>query len=207
MLVVGLVGPTGAGKSAVLDMLRELGAAVLRADDASRELLAPGSRLLSEVRAHLGDAVFRADGSLDRSRTAALIFSDEQARRKLEALVHPPMVQWLRQRLEELRQRPDPPPVAVVEAAVLTHMGARHLVDRVIRVAAPPEVCLARVQERDHVSADVVAQRLAVQQQLGLFDEPADFVLDTTGTLAQTRERVRALWGKLQAEAAGAPSP
>jgi dephospho-CoA kinase len=182
-------------------MLRELGAETLRADDASRELLREDSRLLSEIRERLGSDLFRPDGSLDRARTAALIFSDPQARRTLEEITHPPMVQWLAQRLEALRRRRVPPAIAVVEAAILTHMGARPLVDCVVRVDAPYDVRCQRLQERDKISREEAERRLALQEGMGLSVEAADHVLDAGGSLEETREHVRALWGVLVAEA------
>lgn len=202
MHVVGLTGPLGSGKSAVLQKLRELGAQTLRADDASRELLAKDERLLSEVREQLGAQLFREDGTLDRRATAALIFADADARRRLEKITHGPMVQWLREQLDALRRIPDPPTIAVLEAAILTHMGARSLVDCVVRVWAPREECLRRICARDGVSEAEAERRLALQDGMGLFDEPADHVLDTSGSLEDTGRLVEELWSVLLAEAA-----
>lgn len=197
MYVVGLTGPAGAGKSVVLAMVRELGADSLRADAASRELLSSDSRLLFRIREHLGDGVFRDNGSLDRGRTAALIFANDAARAQLDTIMHPPMLDWLRERLTEFRRRECPPEIVVLEAAILTHMGARQLVDAVVRVHAPRDECLARLQARDHLTPEEAATRLAVHERLGLFSEPADYVLDTSGSLEQTRHRVTDLWDRL----------
>jgi dephospho-CoA kinase len=194
MRVAGLTGPMGAGKSLVLEQLRLRGAACLRADDASRELLGSDQRLLALVRDTLGDSAFTPDGALDRRRTAQLVFADPAARAALEAIVHPPMVAWLRERLGALRGEPHPPAVAVVEAAILTHMGARGLVDVVVRVWAPPETCAARIAQRDGVSLEQARKRVALHVALGLFDEPADRVLDTSGSLEVTGSRVSEMW-------------
>jgi len=198
-LVVGLTGPMGSGKSAVLGWLRELGAECLRADDASRELLSQDACLLSRVREQLGEGVFHADGRLDRARTAAMIFADPQARRRLELVTHGPMVRWLEDRVKRLRGQSPPPRLIVVEAAILTHMGARELVDVVVRVSASREACLARIQARDGISRREAEARLALQDDLGLFDEPADYVLDTSGSLHEAREATRELWNRLVA--------
>lgn len=194
MLVVGLTGPMGAGKSVALSVFRELGATCLRADDASRELLSTDTRLLGEIREDFGDGVFRADGSLDRRRLAEVIFHDPAQRRRLEQITHGPMVSWLRDRLQELERLPEPPRVVVLEAAILSHMGARELVDLTVRVHAPPEECLKRIQERDRIPLEQARERLALHEQLGLFAEDADYVLDASGTEEQTRDRARALW-------------
>ncbi|MDI9583208.1 MAG: dephospho-CoA kinase [Acidobacteriota bacterium] len=199
MFVVGLTGPMGAGKSVVLGVFRELGAICLRADDASRELLSSDMRLLSEIRECFGDGVFRADGSLDRRRLAEVIFHDPAQRRRLEQITHPPMVSWLRDRLGELDRLAEPPRVVVIEAAILSHMGARGLVDVTVRVHAPLDECLKRIQERDRITPEQARARLALHEQLGLFAEDADYVLDTSGTEEQTRDRARALWSALLA--------
>lgn len=197
MYVIGVTGPMGAGKSVVLAALETLGARVMRADDASRELLAPGACLLTTIREALGEGVFRPDGTLDRSRAADLIFSDERARERLERVMHPEMTQWLARELDKLRGADDPPRIVAVEAAILTHMGARPLVDAVLRVHAPFEECLARLQARDGLSAARARARLAVHDRLGLFSEPADFVVSTSGSVHDTRRRVRELWPEL----------
>ena len=132
-----------------------------------------------------------------------MIFRDNQAREKLEAIVHPEMVEWIRRRLAELRQASRPPEIVVLEAAILTHMGLRPLVDAVVRMGATPEVCLARLQERDGISRDEARTRLAVHEAMGLFGEAADYVLDTSGTLEQTRAEVKRVWGELVAKAEG----
>lgn len=204
MYVIGVTGPMGAGKSVVLAALEALGAATLRADDASRELLAPGARLVTTIREAMGDGVFRPDGALDRARAAALIFADEQARARLEAIMHPAMVEWLTRELDRLRRAADPPGIVAVEAAILTHMGARPLVDAVLRVHAPFEECLARLRARDGLTPEQARARLALHERLGLFSEPADFVLDTSGTPEDTRRRVRDLWPELLRAAARA---
>jgi dephospho-CoA kinase len=187
----------GAGKSVVLEMFRELGADTLRADDASRELLAHDARLIAKVVEGLGAEVRREDGSLDRTRAAAIIFSDDKARRRLEAIMHRPMVRWLRERLDRVRARENPPTIVVLEAAVLTHMGARPLVDAVVRVYAPRETCIARLQQRDGLAAEDATARLRVHERLGLFTEPADHLLDASGTIEDTRRRTRGLWDTL----------
>jgi dephospho-CoA kinase len=197
MTVVGLTGPMGSGKSVVLQVLRELGAETLRADDASRELLATDECLLHEIQARLGSGVFRPDGTLDRRQTASLIFADPQARAQLEAIMHPPMVRWLARRLEELRQRRCPPKLVVLEAAILNHMGARGLVESVVRVWAPREECLRRLQERDGLPPEEAVARMSIHDRLGLFDESADYVLDTSGSLEQTKSRTVAWFHQL----------
>ena len=135
MLVIGLVGATGAGKTAVLRRFGELGARTVAADELSREVLAPGAPALRQVRDAFGDEYFDAQGHLLRKALGNLIFREEAARRRLDGIVHPLMTELLRARLAQWRR--EDVAVAVVESAVLEEMGAAGLVDVLVREDAP----------------------------------------------------------------------
>lgn len=192
MIVVGIVGGIGAGKTEVLRLLADLGAATVAADELNREVLAPGAETLGAVRAAFGDAYFEADGQLRRRALGDLIFRDEAARRRLEAIVHPAMLARLQARLAQWRTAQVP--VAVVEAAVLAQMGALELVDRVLLVSAPESLRRQRLQARDGLDAGQVGQRLALQAQMGLDAPAADYEIVNDCDLASLREKVERFW-------------
>ncbi|MGC9320356.1 MAG: dephospho-CoA kinase, partial [Armatimonadota bacterium] len=148
MVVVGIIGPIASGKSVVADELERLGAAVIRADEVSRELLQPGSELLAEVIEEFGDEFLTDDGSLDRPALGAAVVEDDEARRRLERIVHPAMVRRVAEVLEETRTAGGAP-VAVIEAANLVEMGALPLVDVTVMVTAPREERIRRLMLRD----------------------------------------------------------
>src|SRR5712692_11202114 len=104
MRVIGLTGGIAAGKSTVARMFVELGAVVLYADEIAREVLAPGSPALEEVKAAFGSSVFHPDGTLDRAALGERVFSNPEERRRLEAITHPPILARIRQRLAEWRR-------------------------------------------------------------------------------------------------------
>ncbi|MBU0607786.1 MAG: dephospho-CoA kinase, partial [Armatimonadetes bacterium] len=195
MLVIGLVGAIGAGKSEVMRLLEDLGARTVAADELSREVLAPGQPALVEVRAAFGDEYFDATGALRRRRLGELVFQDEAARQRLDAIVHPHMTAALERRLAEWRA--EGVPVAVVESAVLEEMGARPLVDRVVRVTAPFAVRLARLMARDGSSEAEAQRRLEAHRRLGLEAPPAEYEIENAGDRAQLRTRVEHLWAEL----------
>lgn len=192
MIVVGIVGGIGAGKTEVLRLLADLGAATVAADELNREVLAPGAETLGAVREAFGEAYFEADGQLRRRALGDLIFRDEAARRRLEAIVHPAMLARLQARLA--RWRTAQVPVAVVEAAVLAQMGALELVDRVLLVSAPESLRRQRLQARDGLDAGQVGQRLALQAQMGLDAPAADYEIVNDGDLTSLREKVERFW-------------
>lgn len=195
MVVIGLVGAIGAGKSEVLRLLEARGARTVAADELSREVLAPGQPALRQVREAFGEEFFDAAGNLQRRQLGDLVFRDEAARLRLDAIVHPLMTAALQRRLEAWRAAGVA--VAVVEAAVLDEMGARPLVDTVVLVTATPAVRLARLQARDGMPEAEARRRLEAHQRLGLGAAAADHVLDNSGSRAELAQRVEQLWGEL----------
>ncbi|MFQ5811035.1 MAG: dephospho-CoA kinase [Armatimonadota bacterium] len=193
-LIVGVVGESGSGKTVVLEMLRSLGAATIEADAVARDVVAPGSDVLESIADTFGGDFIRADGSLDRKALGRLVFSDEEARRKLNALTHPAMLLRVKAQIEELADRDCPPGVVAVEAAVLREMGALELVDVVIMVKAPRALRLERIRRRDSLTADEAEARLAAQEDAGLGRLEADHVVDNGRDVACTRQQVRTVW-------------
>ena len=202
MLRVGLIGPIGAGKSVVADELAARGAAVIRADEVSRELLVPGSRELEEIARVFGTHMLREDGTLKRRELAEVCFADDRARERLERIVHPPMVRRIREKLEALERASEPPQVAVVEAANLVQMGVLELVDRLVMVTAPRAERLRRIMERDGVSADSAERVVALQERQGIEEcgPHADRVLVAEGDEESTRTQTQRLWAALVEE-------
>jgi len=195
VIVLGIVGPIASGKSVVLEELAELGAVTLAADEISRDLLKPGSALLGEVAAEFGAHLLDAAGHLKRAELAHLIFTDDSARQRLNAIMHPPMLAEIRRRIEQARAAGVE--LMAIEAAVLEQIGALELADKVVMVTAPRDVRTRRLRERDGLDEDEATRRLQVQEQIGLAHTPADFSIDTNCSLEATRQQVRHLWQTL----------
>jgi len=195
MVVIGIVGPIGAGKTEVLRLLEEHGARTVAADAMSREVLATGQPALEQVREAFGEEFFDAAGNLQRRKLGDLVFRDEAARRRLDGIVHPLMTAALRRRLEQWRD--EGVRVAVVESAVLEEMGARPLVDRVLLVTAPEATRLQRLRDRDGMGAEEARQRLEAHRRLGLDRPVADYVIENDGDRDELRAQVEHLWLQL----------
>lgn len=172
MRVLGLAGGIATGKSTVaallLEQARQRGWSVahLDADLAARAVVAPGTPGLLAVLEHFGAAyALPADhpqaGQLDRTKLGARVFADQNARRELEALLHPRIVAQLRSELAAAAARGCQ--LALLNAAILLEMGLKALCDAVVVVWCPPELQLERLQTRDGLSAEAAAQRLASQ--------------------------------------------
>ena len=195
MIVIGIVGGIGTGKTEVLHLLQQHGARVVAADELSREVLAPGQPALQQVRQAFGDDFFDAQGQLRRRELGELIFRDEAARRRLDDIVHPLMTAALLRRLEAWRA--EGVEVAVVESAVLAEMGARPLVDRLVLVTAPEQAQLQRLRERDGLSEAEARRRVEAHQRLGLTACPADAMIENDGSLEKLTRRVEQIWNEV----------
>jgi dephospho-CoA kinase len=188
-VVIGLTGPIGCGKTTVAGMLSSLGGIAIDADALAREVTAPGRPELTAIRARFGEGVVSAAGVLDRAALAALVFSDEDALRDLEAIVHPGVRALVESRLE--RSRRDGDPFVVIEAIKLIEGGLAERCDEVWLIDCAPEVQRERLNARGMDPADV-ARRLAAQGP-DLADRlagHADRRIETAGSRKSIRECV-----------------
>ncbi|MFG1890853.1 dephospho-CoA kinase [Micromonospora sp. NPDC049051] len=190
MLKVGLTGGIGSGKSAVARRLVERGAVVIDSDRIAREVVAPGTEGLAEIVAAFSDRVLDATGALDRAALGALVFADETARRRLEAITHP----RVRARSAELAAAAGPDAIVVNDVPLLVEVGLAATYHLVVVVQTEVATRLARL-ERDRGMARAEAERrIAVQADDARRRAAADVVLTNDGSLADLHAAVDALW-------------
>lgn len=197
MFVIGLTGGIGSGKTTVCDMLRAKGAAVVYADLVGHEVYRPGAAVWDEVVAAFGREVLSADGEIDRRRLGSIVFADPEARRRLNAITHPPMRRLMAERLDELRRQGVR--VAVLEAALLIEAGWADLTDEVWLTLAPPAVAVRRLMERSGLSREEAEARVASQLSNEERLAHADVVIDADRPLTEVARRVDELWEGLMA--------
>ncbi|HEV2780134.1 MAG TPA: dephospho-CoA kinase [Actinophytocola sp.] len=190
MLRVGLTGGIGSGKSTVAGRLTEHGAVVIDSDRLAREVVAPGTDGLAEIVAAFGSGVLAADGSLDRAKLAATVFSDDTARKRLNAIVHP----RVGARTAELMAEAPADAIVVHDVPLLVENGLAPNYHLVIVVDAPVEIRVHRlVTARDMSEADVRA-RIASQATEEARRAAADVWLDNAGARDEILAAVDALW-------------
>ena len=160
LVIIGLTGPIGCGKSTVAGMLAELGGVVIDADDLAREVTAPGQPALEAIHARFGEAVFRPPGLLDRAALAAIVFADPAALADLEAIVHPAVRVRIEARLDQARREGGP--YVVIEAIKLVESGLGDRCDEVWLIDCPAPIQRQRLTSRGMEPADV-ERRLATQ--------------------------------------------
>lgn len=191
MRIIGLTGGIGSGKSTVSAMLRELGAVVVDADEGARVVVEPGQPALEEIRARFGEAVFAADGGLNRERLADIVFSDERAREDLNAITHPRVRGWMAERMQAAAQAGAP--AVVLDIPLLFESGLTAGLDDIVVVWAPVETQLARAVARGGRGDDIRA-RIKAQTPLDEKRRQATVVIDNSGSEADTRAQVEEFW-------------
>ncbi|MBX6342091.1 MAG: dephospho-CoA kinase [Thermomicrobiaceae bacterium] len=186
--LIGLTGNIACGKSLVLGLLRDLGAETIDADEVAREVMAPGTPTARRVAETFPEAV-APDGTLDRRRLAAIVFSDPAALARLEAIVHPPTIAAIQDRVARSRSR-----VVVVDAIKLFEAGIADACDEVWVVTCRPEQQVERLMRRNGFSREEALMRIAAQPPQSEKVARADRVIDNSGTPEATAAQVRAAW-------------
>ena len=187
MLRIALTGGIATGKSHVLDQFRKRGVPCLDADLLTHGVESAGTEATQAIAARFGD-VLAADGAVDRQKLAPLVFADPGARRDLEAIVHPAVYRAIAAGLRAFELLGGYP-LAVVDVPLLYETGHAQDFDRVIVMACPPEVQIARLIERGMSDAEA-RQRIAAQWPTEEKAARADFVIRTDGSVQETDEQV-----------------
>jgi dephospho-CoA kinase len=210
LLKVGLTGGIASGKSVVGEMLVSLGAHLVEADHIAHELMLPGQPVYNEVVRHFGDAILNSDGSVNRAKLAESAFGRPELGvpnriEELNRIVHPAVIRRQDEWMDKIgRQHPED--IAVVEAALILEAGAAQSFDRLIVVTCSDEQRVARFAARQKIGLDAarkeVLRRMAAQLSEAEKIKAADYVIDNSGSLDQTQEQVRQVWGKLRSEIA-----
>jgi dephospho-CoA kinase len=198
MLLVGLTGGIGAGKSTVTDMLARRGAVILDADAFARDAVKTGSEGLRQVIARFGSEVLLPDGELDRAKLASIVFSDREALSALEGIVHPEVRRLI---AEGVQANLDTGNVVVLVNPLLIEMGTHRDCDVVVVVSVSPETQVSRAVSGGMDEADVRA-RLDAQLPLEDRAKQADVLLDNEGSVEELEAQVAKLWDRLEADAA-----
>ncbi len=178
--VIGLTGPTGAGKSTAAAAWQTMGAAIIDTDRLAREVVAPGSPCLTNLAATFGQDILLADGTLHRKVLAQRAFSTAENSQKLNAITHPAIVALTKQRLDEAVNNGYT--VAVIDAPLLFEAGVDALCDCVVAVTAPAETRLTRIMARDSIDETAARQRMAAQQPDSFYARDGVTLLENRST-------------------------
>jgi len=191
MYVIALTGGIASGKSTLLAALARQGAPVIDADQISRSLTAPNGQALPLIREAFGDVVFLDDTILDRKALAGIVFSNEHARRQLEAIIHPMVLRRIQKELEAIAHHH---PAAVVDIPLLYESGMESIADEVWCVYVPQEEQIKRLRGRDKITHEQALMRLDSQMDPHEKCRRADHVIHTGGAPEETAQKAITLW-------------
>jgi dephospho-CoA kinase len=194
MKLIGLTGGAGSGKSTVADMLREMGAEVVDADEAAHAVYEPGTAGFDAVVSEFGRK-YVTSGRIDRAKLGELVFKDADARRRLDDIVHPLVREWMAQRTAEAVERGAN--VVVQDVPLLFENSLERFFSSVILVYVPEEVQIERLVSGRGVVPERARQMIAAQLPIENKRGRAHHVINNTGTRDETRAQVAAVWKQL----------
>jgi len=195
MVVIGVTGNIGSGKSTVCRFLAELGAAVIDADEVAQETYKPHSQAWQEIINTLGTEMLQPNGEINRVRLAQLVFSSREALAQLNEIVHPKAYQLVKEKIENYRRLGTR--VVALEATLLIEATWTTLVDEVWLVIASPDTVLQRLTRHPETDRDQIVARLKSQTPAEDKAKHADEIIRNEGNLPRLREKITELWNKL----------
>jgi dephospho-CoA kinase len=191
MLIIGLTGGIGSGKSVASDKFKSLGITVVDADVASRTVVEPGKPALKEIEDHFSSAIITAEGKLDRNKLREIIATDPEERKWLESVLHPKIGEQITKEISESTSV-----YTLFVAPLLLETNSQERCARVVVVDVPKEVQIRRTAKRDKVSPNQVEQMVAVQMEREKRLKKADDVLLNSGTIEDLEKQVEELHKK-----------
>ena len=200
MLRVGLTGGVACGKSTVAKMFADLGAYIVDADIIAHELYRPGQEVLQELVQHFGTEILKPDGELDRAKLATLVFDGGRVE-ELNKIVHPAVIRKQDEWMHSLGEK-DRYAVAIVEAALILEAGVKDHFDRIMVVTCKPAQKVARFAQRTRMNDDAARAEVERRTKAQMPDEEkarrADFVIDNSGPVEETRHQVQRIYSELK---------
>lgn len=197
MLKVGLTGSIAVGKSSVLSVFRELGCAVFDADKIAHSVMEPGREAYRDIVKEFGEEILAADKTIDRAKLGAVVFADAERRKRLNEIVHPRVIEEQNLLLREVDER-TPDSIAIVDAALMIESGGYKRFDKLIVVFCDPQSQLERLMRRNNLSREAAELRIRAQMSSDEKRKYADYEIDTSGSLEETRKRVIEVYEELR---------
>lgn len=194
MLVIGLTGSIGTGKSEAARQLEILGASIISADQVGHEAYTPNTEAWEQVVAAFGDDILQDDKDIDRRKLGAIVFSDPSQLEKLNAIMHPRMARMVSDKIEVLRGQGVK--VVVVEAALLFEAGWDTLVEEVWVTDSSEDIVVGRLKERNGLSEEEAKKRINSQMDRAERIERSDFLIDNSSDMAGLESAIKELWDR-----------
>ncbi|MBI5217187.1 MAG: dephospho-CoA kinase [Ignavibacteriae bacterium] len=189
LLVIGLTGNIGSGKSEVARMFEQLGAKVISADALAKDLMVSDTSVRKTIREEFGEESYLSDGSINRSFLAKKVFADTQQLKLLNSIVHPAVIQSIEKQISR-EEKTGTYSLFIVEAALIFEAGIENMFEYLIVVVADEEDCIRRVMKRDNSSREEVMKRMKSQIDQKRKAGKVDFVIHNIGTMKELKGKV-----------------
>ncbi len=199
-LLVGLTGGMGSGKSMAAEMLNELGAHIIDADEICRSLIEPEKQAWREIVQLFGGEILLPDQTLNRKKLADIVFNDSEKKMALEGILHPKVFAEEQRIFEEISRR-DKDAVVVINAPLLIESGNYRKMDKVVVVACEEQVQVERIEQKGIFSGKEALKRIKTQMKLKEKLQFADYNLDNNSSVEDLRIEVKKLYQKLKSQA------
>ena len=194
MLVIGLTGSIGTGKSEAARQLEALGASIISADQVGHEAYTPNTEAWEHVVSAFGDEILRDDGEIDRRKLGTIVFSDPGQLERLNQIMHPRMAQMVADKVEVLRGQGVE--VVVVEAALLFEAGWDSLVEEVWTTDSPEQAVIERLKVRNGMSEEEARKRMSSQMGRTERLDRSDYVIENSGDMVALGVAIKELWDR-----------
>lgn len=196
MKIIGLTGNIASGKTEVAKIFKELGAKIIDADKIAREVVDPGEVAWQDIVEEFGSDILNPDGSIDRKKLGQIVFSDDTKREQLNRITHPRISTKIRDLIKDYKR--ENVKIIIIEAALIVEKGGLlYLIDELIVVSTDAETQIERIMKRDGLRRDEALSRMESQMPVSEKAKHATFVIDNSGSLAETRKQVEEVWKKL----------
>jgi dephospho-CoA kinase len=193
----GLTGGIASGKSTVARFLEALGAKVIDADRVGHELLQPSNPVYDKVVSHFGRGILKPGGEIDRGRLGSMVFADPQKLSELTSIMHPSLMARVKELADEFRSR-QPRAVILVDAPLIYEAGVADCFAKILVAWCRPEQQIERLMAKTHISRQDALRRMACQIPAEEKRRRADYLIDCSGSLEETRAQVEALYPEIK---------
>lgn len=197
--MIGLTGPTGAGKSYVSQIFSELGFAVIDADKIAKDIMEKGSPTLAKIADAFGKDMLKADGSLDRQKLADTAFADEHKTKLLNSITHPAILDIAKALAEQYAEQGRK--FVMFDAPLLFESGADKICDFVISVIAPHDVRISRIQKRDGITKEQAERRMSAQHDDDFYIDKSDFCIYANDSYDNIKNKVQSIIDEIEIKA------
>ena len=192
--VIGITGGIASGKSTASNMVREMGYTVIDADYASRVVVEPGQKAYGEIIGQFGESILHEDGTLNREKLGAIIFTDEEKRKQLNRIVHPAVRAYMNEEREAAFERGEK--IVFLDIPLLFESKLTHMVDKTVLIYVDQDVQLHRLMARNNLTEEQAKARINSQMPLSEKKALADEVIDNNMDIDRTRSQLVSVLNK-----------